>query len=75
MQTVNSISVDSKTLLFEMNEYIYQLNNISDEEAKDELRCCETPVLHWLLYDVAIPNNQYDIAGMVIELMKNRIHN
>ncbi len=69
LQTIPS---ESALLLNEIGDFIYTMNTISEEEAIQQLSYCSTPVLHWVLHEVAIPNRQYDLACITMEIIKQR---
>lgn len=63
---------DSGKLLEGIAEFLNMLNVISEDEAINELRNCEREVLVWILNDIAIPNFQYDLANLVMKILKDR---
>lgn len=66
---------ESAMLLNEIGDFVYTMNTISEEEVIEELVCCNTQVLQWILHEVAIPNNQYDLACIAMDIIKRRREN
>ncbi len=69
---VSPIFSDSALLLHEIEDFICTMSTISEEEAMLELADCTTPVLLWVLNEVAIPNGQYDLAGLATDILRQR---